>query len=61
MTDSDLPSDALQGTEILALLARFPNLDRQEITSAVRRCGPKRTAIEEELHRLSGQKARGSG
>lgn len=53
MTDSDLPSDSLHGTEILGLMARFPRLTRAEITAVVARCGPKRDAIDRELARVS--------
>lgn len=56
MTDSDLPSDSLHGTEILGLMARFPALTRAEITAAVARCGPKREAIDRELVRVSARR-----
>lgn len=56
MTDSDLPGEAFLGTEILGLMARFPNLHRWEIAAAVTRCGPRRDAIERELELLSRQK-----
>lgn len=53
MTDSDLPSDSLHGTEILALMARFPRLTRIQITTVVGRFGPKREVIDRELTRIS--------
>ena len=56
MTDSDLPREALRGTEILSLVARYPRLSHDEIVSVVERCGPKRTSIEEELSRLAAEK-----
>lgn len=57
MSDTELPREAFHGTELLALIARFPNLTREEITAAVLAFGPKRAAIEEELERLSAEKA----
>ena len=56
MTESDSPGEAFLGTEILGLMARFPNLHRWEIAGAVTRCGPRRDAIERELEFLSSQK-----
>jgi hypothetical protein len=56
VTDSDLPREALRGTEILSLVARYPRLSHDEIVSVVERCGPKRTSIEEELSRLAAEK-----
>jgi hypothetical protein len=56
VTDSDLPREALRGTEILSLVARYPRLSHDEIVSVVERCGPKRTSIEEELSRLAAAK-----
>ena len=56
MTDSDLPRESLRGTEILSLVARFPRLSHDEIVATVERCGPKRSAIEEELSRLAAAK-----
>ena len=42
--------------EIYALMEKYPKLTRTEVVDVIGRCGPTRTAVEEELARVSAGK-----